>query len=223
MCRQKLEILNLGALHRATRFITVLFALLVAPAVLSGGEEATLSLPDLGGVPQSLHDYRGRIVVLNFWATWCIPCREEIPMLVSLESRFGPQVVQVIGVSVDDERTRRKVYGFVRRMKVNYPIWVGGTTEHMEKLGLGKAVPATVIIDRDGQVVGRILGTVSADDLNHRIEWLLGDRKSPAPPPLIDNFAKLAPDQEPPDQNHHEGKEHVHGSVGMEGASTVPS
>jgi thiol-disulfide isomerase/thioredoxin len=152
-----------------------------------------LSLKDVGGRTHSLGEYRGKIVVLNFWATWCKPCREELPILVSLDSRYRERGVEFIAASGDDEATQKKVSDFARKLKITFPVWVGAKTTDLLRLGLGDELPATAIIDRNGAVVGRILGVVSHADLQKRIEWLLGDRETPAPPPLVNNHPSSKP------------------------------
>lgn len=184
---------------------------------------ATLVLRDLEGRKQDLRDHRDSIVLVNFWATWCIPCREEMPIFVSLQKRYGQRGVRMIAVSTDDPRNKGAVARFAHDLKLNFPVWVGATTRDMQRLGLGEALPATAVIDREGRIVGRILGPVDRGDLKKRIEWLLD-----APPSLVDTMSEAthdhAGDREPPNPDHHEhGEEHRHGGVGMEGASLVPS
>ena len=179
------------------------------------GSAAELALRDSSGQSHSLEDYRGKIVVLNFWATWCIPCREEMPLLVSVHDRYAARGVVVIGASADGESTQAQIAPFLAKLKITFPVWIGANTAHMEKLGLGTGLPATAFIDRDGRIVGRILGVLGKKDLQHRIEYLLGDRRGPPPAPLVDRTPK---------GHEHEGEEHhQHGGVSMEGASTVPS
>ena len=189
-------------------------------------EPVELALRGLDGTEQKLSNYRGRIVILNFWATWCVPCREEMPMLVRLQQEYESRGVTVIGPSADAPETQAKIEPFLRELKIGFPIWIGATTEHMERLGLGAALPATAVIDRDGRIVGRILGPLEEADLRTRIEWLLADpaTRGPAPAAVLDTFEKHK--KEHPEEEHghqHEGEEeHQHGGVGMEGASTVP-
>lgn len=132
-----------------------------------------LKLNDLSGVEQNLQGLKGRIVVLNFWATYCIPCRKEMPDLALIQNEFAPLGVQVIGVSTDDLADRNKVLQFVRETKVNFPIWIGGSVEDMMRFGLGAALPGTVIIDREGRIVKIISGVIDQPMLRREIEKLL--------------------------------------------------
>lgn len=137
------------------------------------GQTADLTLKDLSGVEQSLQSLKGRIVVLNFWATYCVPCRKEMPDLAVIQNEFAALGVQVVGVSTDDLEDRGKVLQFVKETKVNFPIWVGGSTEHMVRFGLGAALPGTVIIDRDGKIRKIISGVIDQAVLRKQIEALL--------------------------------------------------
>lgn len=141
-------------------------------AAKSLGQAADLILKDLSGVEQSLQSLKGRIVVLNFWATYCVPCRKEMPDLAVIQNEFAPLGVQVIGVSTDDVADRGKVLRFVKDTKVNFPIWIGGTTEHMVRFGLGAALPGTVIINREGKITKIISGVVDQAGLRKQIEAL---------------------------------------------------
>ena len=137
------------------------------------GQEIDLTLKDLSGVDQNLSALKGRIVVLNFWATYCIPCRKEMPDLAAIQNEFAALGVQVVGVNTDELKDRSKVLQFVRETKINFPIWIGGSTEHMVKFGLGAALPGTVVIGRDGRVVKIISGVVDQVVLRKQIEALL--------------------------------------------------
>jgi len=137
------------------------------------GQTVDLTLKDLSGVDQSLQTLKGRIVVLNFWATYCIPCRTEMPELAAVQNEFAALGVQVIGVSTDAISDRAKVLQFVRETKVNFPIWIGGSSEHMIKFGLGAALPGTVVIDREGKIAKILSGVVDQRMLRKEIESLL--------------------------------------------------
>ncbi len=116
------------------------------------GTEVEFSLKDLGGVEQRLSAYRGRVVVLNFWATWCVPCKAEMPDLSAIQNAYATFGVQVVGASADQIADRGKVVEFVKQMKINFPIWLGATTADMQRFGVGPGLPATVVIGRDGKI-----------------------------------------------------------------------
>ncbi len=191
------------------------------PANESGQEVATLTLRDLKGQPVSLESLRGRIVVLNFWATWCEPCREEMPVLEKLHAEYAARGISVIGASADRPETQRRIAPFLRKAKITFPIWTGATTVEMERMQLGIGLPATAVVDGDGQIAFRILGPIEEQHLRERLEWLLGHRAAPPPRAALDTFAAYK--EKHKDDKHEEEEQHSHGGVGMEGASTVPS
>ncbi|MGB7133616.1 MAG: TlpA disulfide reductase family protein, partial [Candidatus Sulfotelmatobacter sp.] len=105
------------------------------------------SLPDLTGKKIDLSSYRGKVVLLDFWATWCDPCREEIPDFIDLQKKYGSQGLQIIGVSMDD--APGPVRDFDRRFKMNYPV-VMGNAKTGELYGGVLGLPITFLIERDG-------------------------------------------------------------------------
>ena len=190
--------------------------------------EASLALRDLDGVERSTGELRGNIVVLNFWATWCVPCRVEMPMLARLHREVGPRGVEFVGASADEESSRSQIGPLLEEATVGFPIWLGATTADMERFGLGRALPATAILDRDGSIAFRLLGPLDEHDLRDRLVWLLGERSDPPPEVLVDTFeehhAEASDHGDHDDHHHHEDEEdHQHGSIALEGASLVPS
>jgi thiol-disulfide isomerase/thioredoxin len=137
------------------------------------GREIDLVLKDLSGTEQRLSALKGRVVILNFWATYCIPCRKEMPDLAAIQNEYAALGVQVIGASTDEAEDRAKVLQFVRETKVNFPIWMGATPADMIKFGLGAALPGTVIIGKDGRVAKVISGVVNQADLKKQIDVML--------------------------------------------------
>jgi peroxiredoxin len=122
--------------------------------------------------PVRLADYKGKLVVLNFWATWCIPCRAEIPALVELQGRYARQGLQVIGVSIDDPI--EKMQPFVAQYKVNYPVVTAFKNEAiLDAYGPLVVVPATFLIQRDGKICVRHIGPVTKDKFEQEIKGLL--------------------------------------------------
>ncbi len=144
------------------------------------GTEVELVLKDLFGTEQRLSALKGRIVVLNFWATYCIPCRKEMPDLASIQNEYAALGVQVVGASTDAPEDRAKVLQFIKETKINFPIWAGATTVDMVRFGLGAALPGTVIIGRDGCIVKVISGIVNQADLKKQIEALLATAEKTA-------------------------------------------
>jgi thiol-disulfide isomerase/thioredoxin len=144
------------------------------------GQEVELKLTDLSGSQQSLGSLKGRVVILNFWATYCIPCKSEMPDLAAIQNEYAALGVQVIGASTDEIGDRQKVLQFVKETRINFPIWIGAGTAHMLRFGLGSALPGTVIIGKDGQVARVISGVVNQADLKKQIDAMLASPSTPA-------------------------------------------
>ncbi len=136
-------------------------------------DDAVLALKDLTGAQQSLENYRGRVVVLNFWATWCEPCKKEMPDLSSIQNDYAAFGVQVIGAAGDSAADSAKVLKFIKEFKLNFPVWVGATTDDMERFGVGSVLPATVIIDRTGKIVRREIGIIKPAELREFLDALV--------------------------------------------------
>src|SRR5918996_1292118 len=137
------------------------------------GKEIELTLKDPFGTEQRLSSLKGRIVILNFWATYCIPCRKEMPDLAAIQNEFAALGVQVIGASADEPKDRDKVLQFVKETKVNFPVWMGASGADMIRFGLGTALPGTVIIDREGRVAKVISGVIDKAVVRKQIESML--------------------------------------------------
>ncbi len=148
--------------------LKVLDAPLPKPTPVS--DDAVLALKDLTGVQQSLANYKGRVVVLNFWATWCEPCKKEMPDLSAIQNDYAAFGVQVIGAAGDAGADSSKVLKFIREFKVNFPVWVGATTDDMKRFGVGEVLPATVIIDRNGKIVRREIGVIKPAELREFLD-----------------------------------------------------
>jgi thiol-disulfide isomerase/thioredoxin len=149
---------------------------------------ADLTLINLAGKAHALAEYRGKIVVLNFWATWCLPCRDEMPMLNKLAPKYNEKSVVFLAASIDDPQTQQKIARFLEKKKIDLPIFTGATPQTLKQFSLGEIVPATLILDRDGTVAFRIEGEASKKDISSRLDWLLSDRSGKQPKPLIKNY-----------------------------------
>lgn len=134
-------------------------------AVVEVGREApAYAAVTLDGAKTSLADYRGKVVLLNVWATWCAPCRAEIPYLQSLYERHRSEGFEVIGVSVDAAGTEETIRGFQKDFEMQYPIWLD-PDERVQTLYMALGVPASYLIDREGVLRWKHLGTVRPTDL----------------------------------------------------------
>jgi len=137
------------------------------------GKEIDLALKDPFGAEQRLAALKGRIVILNFWATYCLPCRKEMPDLAAIQNEYAALGVQVVGASADEAGDREKVLQFVKETRINFPVWMGATTADMMRFGLGRALPGTVIIGKDGRIAKVISGVVNLADLKKQVDLML--------------------------------------------------
>ena len=132
-----------------------------------------VSLPDTQGTPQRLDQWRGKVLVVNFWATWCDPCREEMPQFVQAQREFGPKGLQFVGIAVDQ---RDKVIQFAKELGLNYPALIGGYDALELSKPLGNrlaALPFTIILDRDGHIAHTQLGPLKSGQLRSIVSNLL--------------------------------------------------
>lgn len=131
------------------------------------------TLNDLDGKAQSLAQWKGKVLVVNFWATWCPPCREEIPGFIKFQEKYRLNGVQFVGIAIDD---RDKVRAFATEVGINYPSLLGdfSAIELSRTSGnhLG-GLPFTAILDRNGALVATKVGELSADKLEAAIKPLL--------------------------------------------------
>lgn len=130
-------------------------------------------LHTLDGAPQTLAAWRGRILVINYWATWCAPCREEIPLFVRLQQEYASKNVQFIGIAVDQVD---KVREFAKEFKVDYPLLIAGfeAIELSRKAGNKAGVlPYTLVLDRSGKIAASLVGGVSEARMRAQLDPLL--------------------------------------------------
>ena len=130
-------------------------------------------LPDLDGRMRRLSDWRGKVVLCNFWATWCAPCREEIPMLVDLRQHYAHQGFEIVGIAVDNAD---KVREFSAKYQITYPILIAEATglDLIRELGnTAGALPFSVTLDRRGAILSRKLGILRRNDIEPKIKALL--------------------------------------------------
>jgi thiol-disulfide isomerase/thioredoxin len=140
-----------------------------------------LELTDVQGRKLRLEDYRGKVVLINFWATWCPPCRTEVPQLIKWQRDYGKQGLQIIGITYPPQ-TRAQVTDFARKTRMNYPVALG-TAPIKTLFTSTEALPVTVVIDTTGNVRDVIEGIVFPDELDAKIKPLLTKQLSAASPP----------------------------------------
>jgi thiol-disulfide isomerase/thioredoxin len=145
-------------------------------------------LKDLQGHSQKLASLRGQIVVLNFWATWCGPCQEELPRLSKIAQNYNGKNVRFIVVSIDAAKDRVKIQPALDRGDVKLETWVGADTDTMAGFGLGDIVPGTAILDERGEIIARIMGEAREEDVRGAVDWLLNGRSGPAPAAIVKRY-----------------------------------
>lgn len=131
-----------------------------------------LSLPDLDGQKRQLSQLKGQVVVVNFWATWCGPCKTEIPAFNELYTQYKDQGFVVLGVSTDDEPEQLREYAAA--MKMNYPVLVGRDKEEiLDAWGPIYAIPTSFYVGRDGSICGKHMGPATKEEFEREIKALL--------------------------------------------------
>jgi len=145
-----------------------------------GGAAPDFSVKDLNDEEVTLQDYKGKVVLVNFWATWCDPCRVEIPWLIAMQNKYGPKGFTVLGLAMDEEgksvvapfvaKERYDVDG--QQLRMNYPIVIGNEGV-AEKFGGLLGYPTSVLISRDGKQIKRVTGVINEDEISKLIEGAL--------------------------------------------------
>ena len=144
-----------------------------APSSSSLGEAPDFTLPTLAGDSLRLSDLRGQIVLLNFWATWCAPCIQEIPELIALHDELNPHGFTVVGVSLDEEGSDF-VKLFTERFGITYPLPLDEEGTVSEAYGGVWALPTTYVIDPEGQIIQRVIGLFPVEEMRAEFRQMLG-------------------------------------------------
>ncbi len=135
--------------------------------------QLAFAYPDIDGKMQDVEQWRGKIMVINFWASWCGPCLKEIPEFIALQNEYADKNVQFIGIAIED---REPVAEYLQRVKVNYPVLVAGDAGSVLARQWGNiinAVPFTVIVNPQGQIVHRQPGELSRSQFIEHVQPLL--------------------------------------------------
>jgi thiol-disulfide isomerase/thioredoxin len=157
------------------RIITIIAALLMfslaAYAQNAQQQAPSLTLKSIQGRTLRLSNYRGKVVLLNFWATWCPPCRAEMPDMVRMQRQYGARGLRITGTTYPPEALG-EVRRFVRKLKVDYPVAIG-TKETKALFDESETLPLTIVIDREGKIVERIEGILLPEEFEQKIKPLL--------------------------------------------------
>ncbi len=151
--------------------IAVILLGLTGTAEAQKNNAPQFELRDINGRIVRSSDYKGKVVLINFWATWCPPCRAEMPDLVRLQREHAKQGLQIIGITYPPEQ-RDRVRRFARSLKVNYPI-ILGTRQIKARYSSDETLPLTIVIDRDGKIIDIISGILLREEFDEKIKPLL--------------------------------------------------
>jgi thiol-disulfide isomerase/thioredoxin len=148
-----------------------------AGVAAAAAPETTVQIPSLEGAPVTIDQYRGKVVLVNFWATWCAPCRTEIPWLIEFNQKYGPKGLVVLGVAMDDEGSK-VVQPYVQGNRfdvnghpepMNYHILLGNT-KIADKFGGILGMPTSMLYSRNGKKIKTIVGVIEHDDLSKTLD-----------------------------------------------------
>ena len=179
---------NVFRIHLHFPFVIVFLVVFVLQSSLNAKNVHKLSFHDLEGRQTRLKDLDGQIIVLNFWATWCGPCRAELPRLAELSKQYPPEKVSFVLLSIDEKGKFDQVRKFVADQNLSLPVWVGASVNQLEDFSGVNVVPATLIVDEHGEIVRAINGEAQPDDVKRVLDWLLAGRKGEAPSARVKRY-----------------------------------
>ena len=136
------------------------------------------SLNDIDGKTRSITEWDGKATLINFWASWCAPCRDEIPILAAMQDEYGPRGLQIIGISVDVSEDYALAKDMAAELGANYPLLVGelDAIDVASRYGADLfGLPWTVLVDKDGRILKHHVGDIKADEVDEIITLLLGE------------------------------------------------
>jgi thiol-disulfide isomerase/thioredoxin len=165
-----------------------LLACLLGGTVALAKPAPNLKFRDMAGHAVRLESLRGHVAVVNFWATWCGPCKQELPRLSALRAAYAKQGVEFVAISVDEPKDFAQIQPYFKQHQITLPVWTGANLGTLGRLGFGNVVPATLVLDAQGDVVGRIEGEARDADVRGYLDWLLRGRQGKAPPKRIRRY-----------------------------------
>jgi thiol-disulfide isomerase/thioredoxin len=174
----------------ASSLRTFAAALLLAatPSAFAAKPVPDLRFKDLAGHTQKLSSLQGSITVVTFWATWCTPCQEELPRIVQLQQEYAAKGIRFVAISIDTAKDYPKIGPFLHKQKIGLEVWTGADADTLARLRLGDEVPATIVLDKNGEPAGRILGEAHPEDIGIYLDWLLDNRSGDPPQPVIKRY-----------------------------------
>ena len=182
--------LYIGVMSKALFSVSIFICL---SAALANAQQAapSLKLHDLKGAPHTLEEYRGKPVLLNFWATWCVPCAAEMPLLNEMQKRYQGKIL-FIAASIDDQDVKPQVDAFIKKHQGEaLTVMMGATLDTLDDFGVNQGMPGTVFIDADGKIVDRLTGALKRPDLEQRLRKLAGESQAaPTPKAATKNASK---------------------------------
>lgn len=170
---QRRDALILAAVGAAAATAGILAGPFLLQSQGGAAELQAASFPDLSGASRALETWKGKVLLCNFWATWCAPCREEMPLLEEIHRKYGQQGLQIVGIGID---RADKIRQFAADFRISYPLLIAesGGIDLMRKLGNGEgALPYTVVLDRRGTIAYRRLGILRREKLEPTLAGLL--------------------------------------------------
>jgi peroxiredoxin len=145
------------------------------PPTNQGKPAPDFELQSLEGKAIKLSDFRGKAVVVNFWATWCEPCRLEMPWFVDLQKKYGPEGLQILGISEDEDAKPDEIGKFAKDLGVNYPVLLGKDSVAEDYGGI-PFLPVTVFVDRNGKIVDKVFGLKGRSEIEDTIKKALATK-----------------------------------------------
>ena len=162
--------------------LAMIFVLFISTLMSAQQAAPSLKLHDLKGAQHTLEDYRGKPVLLNFWATWCVPCAAEMPLLSEMQKQYQGKIV-FIAASIDDEDVKPQIEAFIKKHQGEaLTVMMGATLDSLEDFGVNQGMPGTVFLDSEGKIVDRFTGALKRPYLEERLRKLAGE-PGPSPSP----------------------------------------
>ncbi len=169
-------------------FVALLLVFSLPPKPLMARRVPDPTFKTLDGQTRKLSTLHGQIVVVNFWATWCGPCQQELPRLKQIAAFYAGKPVSFVFISIDAPKDRAKIPASLARLHVDFDSWVGADTDTLDRFGLGDIVPGTLVLDENGESVARVMGEAKEEDVRKPVDWLLGNKQGDPPTALTKRY-----------------------------------